>query len=179
VYGSGALNVDGTRIGRDIVGWSGNPHCGRIFKGKYADTKKEARPVTGRYPANLMLDDTVARVLGGQSRFFYCTKASTSERDAGLDKSNNTHPCVKPLNLCRYFATLILPSSSVEHRRLLVPFSGSGSEMIGALLAGWDDVTGVEMDANYCRIAHKRIEHALASKNAPVILPGLEELACL
>jgi len=42
---------------------------------------------------------------------------------------------------------------------LLVPFSGSGSEMIGALGAGWDEVVGVESDAAYCDIARARIKH--------------------
>ena len=75
----------------------------------------------------------------------------------GKRGSNNTHSL--GINLCKYLATLILPPSSVEPRRLLVPFSGSGSEMIGALQAGWDDVTGVEMDADYYEIARKRIAH--------------------
>jgi site-specific DNA-methyltransferase (adenine-specific) len=40
-----------------------------------------------------------------------------------------------------------------------VPFSGSGSEMIGGLLAGWDAVEGIEMEAEYVNIAHERIKH--------------------
>ena len=42
-------------------------------------------------------------------------------------------------------------------RNLRVPFSGVGSEMIGALQAGWDDVTGIEQSAEYAEIAEKRI----------------------
>lgn len=44
-------------------------------------------------------------------------------------------------------------------RRILVPFSGSGSEMIGALKAGWDEVQGIELSAEYVDIAHARIAH--------------------
>jgi hypothetical protein len=66
---------------------------------------------------------------GGASRFFYVAKASKKERGEG-----NFHPCVKPLALCRYLATLLLPPASVAPRRLLVPFAGSGSEMIGVWL---------------------------------------------
>ena len=29
---------------------------------------------------------------------------------------------------------------------ILVPFSGSGSEMIGCLAAGWDNIVGIESD---------------------------------
>lgn len=71
----------------------------------------------------------------------------------------NDHPCVKPLALCRYLATLLLPPATVAPRRLLVPFAGSGSEMIRALLAGWDEIVGIEQDAHYCEIANKRLEY--------------------
>ena len=120
---------------------------------------------------------------GGASRFFYQAKASASERHAGLEHlpprivndgratsidnpyqrgdslRRNTHPCVKPIDLCRYLATLILPPKRETPRRLLVPFSGSGSEMIGALLAGWDEVVGIEMEAEYIEIAWARLTH--------------------
>ena len=69
----------------------------------------------------------------------------------------NHHPTVKPIDLCRYLATLILPPDSVKPRRLLVPFAGSGSEMIGAIRAGWDEVVGIEQDAAYCELSEGRI----------------------
>ena len=128
---------------------------------------------------------------GGASRFFYCAKASKSERNAGLEgmpQSNNmrvnapckdeaekhatqhgnTHPTVKPLKLCEYLARMILPPERDTQRRLLVPFSGSGSEMLGALRAGWDEVVGIEMNADYCEIAWRRI-------GAPPPLIGSED----
>lgn len=73
----------------------------------------------------------------------------------------NFHPTVKPLDLCRYLATLIRPPASKDGRAplLLVPYSGSGSEMIGAMLAGWHDVIGIEGEADYINIAHARIAH--------------------
>ena len=96
---------------------------------------------------------------GGASRFFYCAKASRSERGNG-----NNHPTVKPLDLCRWLATLLLPADSVKPRRLLVPFSGSGSEIIGAMQSGWDEIVGVEKDEGYCKIAEARI---MAEKAKP------------
>lgn len=86
---------------------------------------------------------------GGPSRFFYCAKASRMER------RGNTHPTVKPVRLCQYLATLILPPAGF--RKLLVPYCGSGSEMIGALLAGWDYVIGIEKDAEYVKVARRRL----------------------
>jgi predicted RNA methylase len=41
----------------------------------------------------------------------------------------------------------------------LVPFSGAGSEAIGAALAGWDEVVGIELDPAYVAIAESRVAH--------------------
>lgn len=95
---------------------------------------------------------------GSAARFFYCAKASTSERSAGLE-NGNTHPTVKPLALTQYLARLILPPELDEPRRLLVPFAGSGSEVIGAMRAGWDEVEGVELEHSHVEIARARIAH--------------------
>lgn len=64
---------------------------------------------------------------------------------------------MKPIQLTEYIARLLLPPTLSEPRRLLVPFSGSGSEMIGARLAGWDVVTGIEQSAEYIEIARARL----------------------
>jgi hypothetical protein len=73
---------------------------------------------------------------------------------------HNPHPTVKPLALCEYLARLLVPP--VEYRdeaTLLVPFAGSGSEMIGAWQAGWRNIVGIELEAEYVAIAEKRIAH--------------------
>lgn len=79
---------------------------------------------------------------GGASRFFYTAKVSRAERGV------SAHPCMKPLALCTYIARLLLPPPRADGkpRRILVPYSGSGSEMIGCLASGWDEVVGVEWD---------------------------------
>ena len=69
----------------------------------------------------------------------------------------NAHPCVKPLALARHLATLLLPPAAYAPRRLFVPFAGSGSECIGAMLAGWDEVVGVELSDEYADIARARL----------------------
>ena len=139
----------------------------------------------GRWPANTIVDETTATALGPHSRFFYCTKASRAERNHGLEgmekKPNSTygdfrgtpehspkdkernahennHPCLKPLKLTAYLATLLLPPPRETPRRLLCPFSGSGSEMIGGILAGWEEVVGIEREEQYIQIARKRID---------------------
>lgn len=89
--------------------------------------------------------------------------------------TRNHHPTVKPLALCRYLATLLLPparspSEDGGSRKLFVPFAGSGSEMIGGLQAGWDEVTGVEIDPDYRKIAEARIKYWLKQEKAKMPL---------
>ena len=73
------------------------------------------------------------------------------------DGTSNHHPTLKPIDLIRYFARLILPPPRSTPRRILVPFSGSGSEIIGCLQAGWDEVVGIEREVEYVEIARQRI----------------------
>lgn len=87
----------------------------------------------------------------------YEPKVSTSEREAGLDGLKNNHPTLKPISLTKYLATLILPPDAYAPRRLLCPFSGSGSEMAGAILAGWEEVTGIESNPDYHEISKARL----------------------
>lgn len=122
---------------------------------------------------------------GGPSRFFYCAKVSTKERNAGCGElparvraewpqggieagaaplaapAKNNHPTLKPLALTEYLAKLLLVPKRTDGqpRRILVPFSGAGSEVIGALLSGWDEVWGIELNGEYIQIATARIKH--------------------
>jgi hypothetical protein len=70
----------------------------------------------------------------------------------------NNHPCCKPIALALWLARLLAPPPEYAPRRLLVPFSGSGSEICSAILSGcWEDVTGVELEPDYVSIAHARV----------------------
>jgi hypothetical protein len=109
-----------------------------------------------------------------QDGFFYCAKANGKERNAGLEGERaNIHPSVKPVKLIEHLAKLLLPPDMYLPRRLLVPFAGSGSEMIGAFLAGWETIAGIEKELNYCQIAKLRLEY-WRSKPTQCILPNLD-----
>jgi site-specific DNA-methyltransferase (adenine-specific) len=69
-------------------------------------------------------------------------------------KAKNTHPTVKPVSLMAYLCRLITPPNGI----VLDPFMGSGSTGISALLEGFRFV-GMEMDADYFKIAERRIEN--------------------
>jgi DNA modification methylase len=97
---------------------------------------------------------------GGASRYFYCAKASTRERNEGLDKPSS-HPTIKPLSLMRYIIKLLAPPGNPI---LLDTFAGSGSTCIAALQLGIRAI-GIEKNAEYCEIARKRLEyHGQADK---------------
>lgn len=67
-----------------------------------------------------------------------------------------THPTQKPLRV----ADRLLMISGLENGKLLVPFAGSGTEMIAGLKYGMQ-VVGFETNAEYFELAKKRIEHFL------------------
>lgn len=126
---------------------------------------------------------------GGASRFFFCAKPSSSERNFGCEHlplrsageatggreegsdglnsprsgagrtggARNFHPTIKAIKLTKYFATLLLPPARETPRRILTPFAGSGSEMIGAMRAGWEECVGIEQDADFVTIASARL----------------------
>lgn len=122
---------------------------------------------------------------GGASRFFYCAKVSTSERNNGLEnmeskdwksqgfrdndsthlspragagrtRSNqNSHPTVKAQRLMQYLIKLVTPTGGV----VLDPFMGSGSTGVAAKKLGFDFI-GMEKEKEYFEIAERRIERA-------------------
>ena len=113
---------------------------------------------------------------GNAARFFYCAKASRSDRNEGceeleeheptsgrredrrgLEVSNainpkrNHHPTVKPTALMQYLCRLVTPPSGI----ILDPFIGSGSTGKAALKEGFRFI-GIEQNAEYIEIARAR-----------------------
>jgi hypothetical protein len=84
---------------------------------------------------------------GSAARFFYCAKASRSERGEG-----NLHPTVKPLALMRWLVRLACPKGG----RVLDPFGGSGTTGKACLAEGRRAVL-IEREPAYAAIARKRI----------------------
>ena len=104
---------------------------------------------------------------GSASRFFYCAKASKSERGEG-----NNHPTVKPLALMRYLCRLVTPPDGV----VLDPFCGSGSTLVGALQEGFRYL-GIEKDPDYVNIAYHRTKGALKEMGKEAKQLALQEVA--
>lgn len=87
---------------------------------------------------------------GSAARFYYCAKASPSERGEG-----NNHATVKPVALMEYLLKLVVPPGGIA----LDPFCGSGTTLVAAVNRGINCI-GIEKNPDYVKIAKKRIETA-------------------
>ena len=125
---------------------------------------------------------------GSAARFFYCAKASRSERNMGIedhgtqikhgvtlrqvvntDKKGNIHPTVKALSLMKYLCRLITPPGGI----VLDPFTGSGSTLIAAREEGFQFI-GFEKEVEYVTIAKGRLgvsEETIDPVTVPVQIP--------
>jgi site-specific DNA-methyltransferase (adenine-specific) len=119
---------------------------------------------------------------GSAARFFYCAKASRTERNTGLDHlqpqrhsdrpsdnlpggdnprnrtntpQTNFHPTVKPLALIHYLIKLVTPPGGT----ILDPFLGSGTTAVAATQLGHPWI-GCELTPDYWPIIEARINHA-------------------
>ena len=88
--------------------------------------------------------------------FHYCSKASKSEREAGVSSDQeraNTHPTVKPIEIMELCAKGLAPKSLVVD-----PFLGSGTTGCAMARLGHDCV-GIELQEEYAEICTARIKY--------------------
>lgn len=182
-HGTGALNIDGCRVGPPIPHQAGGLHRGSgSTVGSFTGATEFEREAHGRWPANFVHDGLNAKEW---SRFFYCAKASKADRDDGVllattsaaemvdrdadsagmnspragagrtSGARNDHPTVKPTALMQWLVRLVTPPGGT----VLDPFTGSGSTGKACMLEGFEFI-GFEMDPHYCEIAEQRIAKA-------------------
>lgn len=189
-HGTGALNVDGCRVGReqkDVSGWSQTGSAAsenRAMSG--ANYARDAKPdADGRWPANLIHDgsEEVIGLFGTSARFFYCAKASKKDRDEGLEECQEVSAGVRTgrkdgsvginayagaTSPARNFHPTVKPTNLMRYLcRLITPPKGTildpfmGSGSTGkAAKMEGFSFVGVEREKEYCEIAKKRIESA-------------------
>jgi DNA modification methylase len=159
-HGTGGLNIGESKIGnevRTVPVHSNDLKDDKTLFGLHKTIQHERVETTeGRFPSNVIVDDSIGQSMGEQGKFFYSPKASKKEKSLGMQegKSQNIHPTVKPVDLMRYLIKLVTPKGGV----VLDPFMGSGSTGIAAMIEGFNFV-GMEMDPQYFQIAKKRIEN--------------------
>ena len=189
-YGTGGINVDGCRVGAEIVGWSGAGGAGGDSGTWNKDTcglrnAGDARPVAGRWPANLIHDgsDEVTGLFpetksggGNKSR----KQPTTGERFGGYGVPSEDVRDVDQGSAARFFYTAKADKSDRGHgnnhptvkpqalMRYLVrlvcqpggvvldPFGGSGTTAAAARLEQCRSIL-CELSAEYCDIAVERL----------------------
>jgi site-specific DNA-methyltransferase (adenine-specific) len=121
---------------------------------------------------------------GSAARFFYCAKASKSERNMGCaelgekervgqglagEKNNtfskNSHPTVKPIALMEYLIKLVSREGAV----VLDPFAGSGSTLVACKNLDRNFI-GIEKEPDYVKIAEARL--SAVKKSRPLFPDG-------
>ena len=159
-YGTGAINIDESRVDggsrplrevaplRDDVKYNSNSLAGRV-DGSLQSSKAVGETTLGRWPANVIHDGAIDIEEG---RFFYCAKASKSDRDEG-----NNHPTVKPTDLMKYLVKLVTQKDGI----VLDPFMGSGTTGVACKNLNRNFI-GIEKDDNYFKIASDRINNTQA-----------------
>jgi site-specific DNA-methyltransferase (adenine-specific) len=151
-HGTGAINVDGCRVGtEEIIDFKRKENSITASGWKDVNRNPYEQHSQGRWPANFIHDgsEEVTDLLKDSARFFYCAKTSKRDRDEG-----NNHPTVKPTDLMRYLCRLVTPPDGL----VLDPFMGSGSTGKAAALEGFSFI-GIEREAEYVAIAQARINH--------------------
>ena len=90
-HGTGAVNVDGCRVrlaGGEEARAGNVERSDAVGYGVASWQKSGTTPDAGRWPANFIHDgsEEATAGLGEASRFFYCAKASRSDREEGCDE---------------------------------------------------------------------------------------------
>lgn len=110
--------------------------------------------------------------------YHYKAKVSKKERNAGCEDrpltndnrdnaalssvenrqaaSHNSHPTLKPIALNEKVLKLF---KTPNDQRILFPFAGAGSEIIGGIKAGFTNWSACELSEEYVEIAKARIAH--------------------
>lgn len=196
-YGTGGLNIDASRIGDEVrVNAPGHNSDG---SGWGMRPNSDPSTVTGRWPANVILDEAGEDALGANSNFFYVARASKADRNEGLD--------LLPTQRTQHNSGGLGRRTSVESRlaengentpagknihptvkptdlmryliKLVTPaggtvldvFTGSGSTGKAAILDGYKFI-GIELTEDYLPIIEGRLEYA-ANRSAEDLVSTL------
>jgi hypothetical protein len=118
-------------------------------------------------------DDKVGGVANDSGRS-YKTKCSNCEKEIRKDgrknaceceepqeyypevSQKNNHPTLKPISLSYRILTLF---KTPNPQKIVYPFAGVQSEVIGGYKAGFEDFSGCELNAEYIEIGNVRFEH--------------------
>jgi DNA modification methylase len=187
-YGTGAINIDGCRVGDERVTINTFDNGAKPFGGAVGEpfTSRESE---GRWPANFIHDgsDEVLELFPetkpevSAARFFYCAKASKAERNAGLEHLPQQQAGIKNSSgrgfsesdphreiLRHNHHPTVKPIDLMRYLIRLVtppngtvldPFAGSGTTLVAAIHEHMNPI-GIELTEEYWAIIEARTDHA-------------------
>jgi site-specific DNA-methyltransferase (adenine-specific) len=175
-HGTGALNIDGARVGtesRPVMVRTATLVAASSMSGTSTGATGSGEVTTlGRWPANVIFDTEAGALLDeqadGASRFFtaiewepeidapfrYIAKPGKRERTCEGTVSGS-HPTVKALALMRWLVRLVTPPGGT----VLEPFAGSGTTLMACVMEGFNGI-GIEMTDEYLPIIEGRVRWA-------------------
>ena len=186
-HGTGALNIDGCRVGDEIrdrleAGYMRNGRTNEeIWFSSYGRPLNINGTVQGRWPANFIHDGLEEE----WSKYFYCPKANKKDRNEGCEEleekqtvggggtndPNGDDVCGKygsvkakannnhPTVKPTELMRYLCRLITPKNGTVLDPFMGSGSTGKAAMLEGMSFI-GIELSEEYLDIAEKRIKKA-------------------
>jgi hypothetical protein len=168
-FGTGGLNIDACRVPtadeENLGRWPANIlHDGSdkvmdIFA-RFGERKSCKSPSTARSPGSIFggsrTQGNLPMDTGTAARFFYCAKASKSER------CGSAHPTVKPVKLLEWLVKLITPPGGV----VLDPFAGIGSTGLAARNLGFGCIL-IEQDESYVNDINRRLRSSQRDESDP------------
>lgn len=159
-HGTGALNIDGCRIGDSggtatVAGDRRNTTVHAFGDGLGAQGGSIVDIGKGMWPANVLTDGSseVLAACGDAadnvSRLYFSAKADK------LDRIGSKHPTVKPVDLMQWLCRMVTPPGGV----VLDPFAGSGSTGEAAWREGFSAIL-IEREEEYQSDIAARLELA-------------------
>jgi DNA modification methylase len=163
-YGTGGINVDGTRIGGR---WPANVCLDEDAAAMFPESRFFYTAKASRREREAGLDGMPERIAaksnGAQAAE---DRGEMYDPDTiGLNRATRTtnhHPTVKPIALMRWLCRLVTPPGGL----ILDPFNGSGSTGCAAVLEGFRYL-GAELEAEYVEIARRRIAYWESQRAEP------------
>ena len=167
---------------------SGQKGFGGEIYGKYKTSGDDGKTFYGSMKGCSKILHKCNYELGEYDIYSYMPKVSKSERNAGCDELEekvsdlnsggigretsvekriekngtnaptvrNNHPTLKPIKLNERILKLF---KTPNEQKIIYPFAGSGSEIIGGIKAGFTNWVGCEINPDYVEIAKARIDY--------------------
>ena len=144
----------------ETMGYSDTGGCSKILhKCDYENGEMDLyvyEPKVSKTERNAGCDNFDEKEMGKIQSSFDGGKILTGSGNERNNIQKNTHPTLKPISLSYRILKLF---KSPNDQKIIYPFAGVQSEVIGGYKAGFTDYVGCELSKEYVNIGNSRFEH--------------------